>query len=389
MHSTTTPLKFGFLFLIILGLISFESLSLFKIYHVIYIPLFGILALLALTNRKILINSRIIISSLAYFLILTIALNRSPFGLFVFSYIYLICIVVESSLFNKHDFAVLFLVTTVINLYWFLFSSQNYDQNMAGVLNKSDLEVINSNSVAAIIEITAMINLLFYKMWRKINKPWTPYLIFFISAVGIYNTHSRTALISFGFFFVLFNAVEKNKNTINERKIKVITIALLCLSVVFPFVYVGLMKNETINLLFYQITGKWFFMGREYIYIRFFDEFSKNPIFWLFGVGRNTSSYHLLVEGTLHNAPLVILSYYGIPALLIYFLFIYKGIGKVIASPWKPELKKKLILCVWTITLIGFTETIPVWVDTIPICYFFFSLGQSKKSLFELQDVLN
>lgn len=211
--------------------------------------------------------------------------------------------------------------------------------------------IYNPNGIAIFIFLTTII-IKFYldKHSFKIVKVIT-ILLYAISVYCIYITNCRTALLAFVFYLLMCYIPIINKLIIKYRK--VFLYILMIIGILFPIFYV----NMYVNKISFEIPfmEKGLYTGRESLWYNMLESLGNENYGYTFGLG--TSYYtHSGIINNFHNWYIGVLYTFGIPLFLMYYYYLINIFSKV--------RRKEILYGLIAIFIIGFTETLGLWVGT-------------------------
>lgn len=236
-----------------------------------------------------------------------------------------------------------------------MMGSLNYTKTYFTNFNNGIIEEgINPNTIAIIIVTTCIFFCIYIDSKRK--SKLLKIVVYAISLIGLYRTRSRTSLVAFLSILLLEYVLMKKVK--ESRKLAIaITIFVIVVAIIFPFIYVGLFTSGTVDYstLFF---GKRVFTGRQYIWLNLWNYLQNNHDAFLWGVGFNTELYS---GGSfnLHNAFLMIFAQYGILVFVVYIAFLIRSISKMYGADGKiSDIQFKCYQILIYALIVGFGETV-------------------------------
>lgn len=153
---------------------------------------------------------------------------------------------------------------------------------------------------------------------NKFNK-FVIMCIMCLNIFGLFWTKSRTSIIIFLIILVIYNLIKHYSiDKKIKRRIKLVYVIVILVQICIPSVYVSLYNNYSneLNSFSFELTGKSFFTGREYLW--------ENIIYYInnnlsFGTG---DSNYINQENTAHNEFLGIAYIYGIYVAMLSIMFL-------------------------------------------------------------------
>ena len=181
-----------------------------------------------------------------------------------------------------------------------------------------------------------------------------------ITVWAMYNYESRGTTIATCCFFVLLLLPSK---LYSKKKFLALTIILIILGFVFPFIYLYLYRTGFKLELF----GKPLYTGRESLWANMFDLMRDNIFKILFGMGSKTSLWDY--ELNVHNNFFNVVVNFGVVGFVLYYGFIISSICKAANYIGEPEIKKSLCMFICSVVILGFSETTSLWSIIFPFAY--------------------
>ena len=222
--------------------------------------------------------------------------------------------------------------------------------------------IYNPNGIAIFIFLTTIIIKSYLDRYSsKIIKVIT-ILLYTISAYCIYLTNCRTALIALIFYLLMYYIPIVNKIIIKYRK--VLLYILVIIGILFPIIYVNMYVNKvSFDIPFME---KGLYTGRENLWYSMLESLGNENYGYMFGLG--TSYYtHSGIINNFHNWYIGVLYTFGIPLFLLYYYYLINIFSKIKT--------KEILYGLIAIFIIGFTETLGLWVGS-QVYIFMFLIAQ-------------
>lgn len=343
-------------------------LSIILIFSLMSIPLFQSLlgSVIYLVALFLLISaivfSKIKINNLIYILVVTIyvcvscLLNGGNLGsIITFVLPILLFLIFSEAEINKKEttFLKYFCFFGLIVLFCYSFPySEGY---------RSPLFItLNPNTLGMFIMYFFMIISVLGEYSKKRNKIFI-ILLFFMSIEGMYNYQSRGTVLALVFFALLMIAPS---SIYNDKIITLITIAVILIGTIFPFIYLNLYKNGYSLEMF----GKDLYTGREKLWLTMFNLFNESDLGILIGLGSDT----VLVNTNLnvHNNFFNIIVNFGVIGYMLYYGFIIVSIKQLAKNSGNCLVRKGIFMFICSALVLGFTETTTLWLHVFPFVYF-------------------
>lgn len=309
-------------------------------------------------NRKILRSYLIFILFLVLYLPISVFFNNGGLGsvITLISTIFMIYMYSHITLTDR-TCRFLVILSTVAIVYLFI---RSFGYALDFYYYKS--YYLNPNTVGMCLIYFYMIRSIVNQSKSKMHKIET-LLLFVLVVIGVQNCSSRGSLLAL-LFFVVLNLVPKR--VITRKNVILISIIIISLGILFPFVYLGLYRN---NVQF-ELFGKSIYTGRETIWNNMFELLDQSSLNWLFGIG----SDEVLMSGkelNVHNDYFSVIVNYGLIGLISYYGFVLAIIVKASKYVQNSRFAKvSIIAFITSVLLLGFFEVTTLWSAMYPLSLF-------------------
>lgn len=354
------------------------AFDIFDIYTIVpYTVVMLIMVFFCIVRGKVqLPHIRMIAVMLIYDCIVTVFNHGGVGSVLIQIYAVITIILYSNCILNNSMIRLIMVSDFIIWIYWFLRSNNYYEI----ALNANYINVKNSNTVAELLLFCFMslclLNDYQNRKFRKRSNRMLEWLFFLATFWAVYQCGSRTTLVAAIFFVLLHKIIPQNIWT--RKRIVIATLLLLLGALLFPFLYLALSGNHSINYLVYRWTGRYMFTGRERIWKALFNGFAGSRRRWLFGVGSH-SMIGVETEFTtnFHNVFLVIMFNFGLIGVALFGLFICRYIHSLFDERQIDMFKLECVFVFWVVILINYAETIMLWHPMIPLCYFYLAIARN------------
>lgn len=208
--------------------------------------------------------------------------------------------------------------------------------------------IYNPNSVGIFIFLTTIVIKSFLD---KHNGKIIIIPLFIASAYCIFLTNCRTALVAFVAYILVSYIPILNKFVLKHNRL--IIYLIIIFGTIFPVIYVNMYIHGTDLKIPY--IGKKLFTGREKLWYYILDAIKNEDKAFIFGLGTNYQTNIGVIENV-HNWYIGVLYTFGFPILCSYFKILINIISRL--------QKKEIIYALIAILIIGFTETVGLWITT-------------------------
>lgn len=359
-------------FLISIAYISLLSRSLAQTYFsfsLAIVIIFTFIGLLIIKRIKR-VDTVIIMLTIIY-MIISVLINSGGVGSVVtFVTAMLVFEVTTNCSLNKRISVYLKLVSELAIIYLFVYSFRfipNWYYTQMVDINPNTL------SLFMIFAIYIFDNVKFVNSHNKYLTEFEYMVLLGLAFTGLVFLKARGAMASL-ISYILLNLIPDRFQ--NRKVLFSICIVLTIVSTLFPFVYMGLYSRR-MQLL---ILGKSLYTGREYIWLRMFQELRKSGWNWLFGMGSKIQ----LWEGhslNVHNDSFATIVNFGLIGFLLNEVFILYNTYIACRNIKKePALKKWLYMFISTVFVLGMTETVTHWAPIFIFSYMGLGLSVGNNS---------
>lgn len=233
---------------------------------------------------------------------------------------FLSCITVYSCVgINRRQLNILMLVISLIWLVFVINSFSVWQKYTAGIS-----AAYNPNVIGLGIALSYMfLSLLFSaRLKRKYVKVLILLVLFSMSIYCIYLSQCRTALT----VALVFPVLMLFKRFAFKHRLIIISLTLF-VGMVFPLVYLN-MYNNGLRFESSIMTEKSLYSGRQALWSDALFYIGSSEFGWMVGVNGNSDDYELSASN-LHNWPLSVYFSFGIPFMLLYFVFFVNAFYRV------------------------------------------------------------
>ncbi|MGQ7318906.1 O-antigen ligase family protein [Streptococcus suis] len=267
-------------------------------------------------------------------------------------YSILLIILLSRSSFSKNMIKLLVITLLIVNMI-LVYNSPGY--YVKALYDKSSY--LNSNTVGMVIMYTAIYLKIFIKKLRIKNSSIITTLLLVFSMWGIINTESRGSLLTL-IAFILLDIIVPKKFWLNKKRTIFITITIIGLGVLIPFIFVHLYHSGFKFIL--PFTSKSLYTGREVIWGNFYSYMDSSVISWMFGLG---SQITLWDAGSisLHNNYLAVISNFGIIGFTMYYGYLISLISSLYNKKRLTNYQISLLIGFICVLLNGFVEITTLW----------------------------
>lgn len=359
MNSSTKKISFCIVYFeIIIQIFILLYINNTKLTNFLLIGLIAISLLLCVIEvRKINVINLLLLIAIVGLMIISTLSGSGGWGATINSLILVFNILVISNLkFNMKQIKIVSYTFIIFFLFLILVSKKAYEYYInTDLFNYS----LNPNVIAYLALLNSFYTFLIILKQKRYYK--LKFLIAFVLNFYIlYRTGSRTSLVGFLIFVVLYIISNKTKSDqINAVKFKRRIRLIILSSFVFVYMYAFLFPKLFFSNNFIFLNKK-IFTGRELIWQEIYFLMKNN---WLFGVGADygfvNSKYY-----SAHNLFLGYAAIFGVPIMIFMILFIYRILTNSFVK--NNNEYTKYLFNIWTIILIiSIFETILMYSPTI------------------------
>lgn len=279
---------------------------------------------------------------LTLLMMLSVFLNNGTIG----SVVNIICLIMGITIFSKIKIPKVYYkyVTFIflLILLYYLYKSKDILYTTKYFKNTD----FNSNTIAQVI---LYINMFLFLLFSKYK--WDIKMLYFliipISLIGIINTQSRGAALSYVLFIFIFTF--RNFKIIKRKSGLLITLLAIA-GTFFPIVYLNLYRNGVNFVIPYM--NKSLYTGREVLWLYTYEKLTASVFNIIVGLGAN-----FVIEGqevlNLHNMFFALIVNFGIIIFAVIIVWFHYFIKNNIAERYK--------YCIMPIVLLSFFETTILW----------------------------
>ena len=278
-------------------------------------------------------------------------------------------------------------LTTMINLYIILLYADKVNIRKRFIITSSAIIFIgnilfliadksnyNTNSIGYLgFAMTVFIFILYENVEKKnLIIKVIMLLIAIINVVRIYFSESRASLMGLIVFLILmiFPFIIKNK-----KIFKSITLIIILGAVLFPYIYVGMWKNNVeIDL---GSGNKKFYSGRQEIWSKMMDEFEGKE---LYGIGSNFRTKSTNSSLNVHNSLFAIYMIYGALNFVIFLPLFIRFIWRM-QDKSNSKSNRIAIAGIIGMLVISYYETNLIWSDVYMFFMILSCIAYSKEEL--------
>lgn len=281
---------------------------------------------------------------------------------------------------------------TIINLYIMLLYSKEVDIRKNFINTSAKIVLIgnliflimnktrfNTNTIGYLCFVMTVFIFILYQSTAKKTFVFKLVMlgIFIANMVFLYLSDSRATLLgTIAFLIIMIFPV-----LINNKKIfKTMTILIILGTILFPYIYVGMWKNNVeIN------TGqgnKKFYSGRQIIWYRMMEEFEGKE---LYGIGSNFRVYSKDPNLNVHNSLFAIYMIYGLINFAIFLPLFIKFIWGMQANAIG-KINRIAIAGIIGMIIVSYYETNLIWSDLNMFFVIFSCIAYNKDTIKKLPD---
>lgn len=278
-------------------------------------------------------------------------------------------------------------LTTIINLYIIFLYADKVNIRKRFIITSSAIIFIgnilfliadksnyNTNSIGYLGFVMTVFIFILYENAEKKNLiiKVIMLLIAIINVVRIYFSESRASLMGLIVFLILmiFPFIIKNK-----KIFKSMTLIIILGSVLFPYIYVGMWKNNVeIDL---GSGNKKFYSGRQEIWSKMMDEFEGKE---LYGIGSNFRTKSTDSSLNVHNSLFAIYMIYGALNFVIFLPLFIRFIWRM-QEKSNSKNNRIAIAGIIGMLVISYYETNLIWSDVYMFFMILSCIAYSKEEL--------
>ena len=278
-------------------------------------------------------------------------------------------------------------LTTIINLYVAFLYADKVNIRKRFIIVCSSIIIIgniifllankssyNTNSIGYLGFVMTVFIFVLYENIEKKNLiiKVLMLLIALVNVVRIYFSESRASLMGLIVFLILmiFPFIIKNK-----KIFKSITLIIILGAVLFPYIYVGMWKNNVeIDL---GSGNKKFYSGRQEIWSKMMDEFEGKE---LYGIGSNFRTKSTNFSLNVHNSLFAIYMIYGALNFVIFLPLFIRFIWRM-QEKSNSKSNRIAIAGIIGMLVISYYETNLIWSDVYMFFMILSCIAYSKEEL--------
>lgn len=281
---------------------------------------------------------------------------------------------------------------TIINLYIMLLYSKEVDIRKNFINTSAKIVLIgnliflimnktrfNTNTIGYLCFVMTVFIFILYQSTAKKTFVFKLVMlgIFIANMFFLYLSDSRATLLgTIAFLMIMIFPVLVN----NKKIFKTMTILIILGTILFPYIYVGMWKNNV------EIdTGqgnKKFYSGRQIIWYRMMEEFEGKE---LYGIGSNFRVYSKDPNLNAHNSLFAIYMIYGLINFVIFLPLFIKFIWGMQANSIG-KINRIAIAGIIGMIIVSYYETNLIWSDLNMFFVIFSCIAYNKDTIKKLPD---
>lgn len=233
---------------------------------------------------------------------------------------------------------------------------------------------INSNTLAMVLMYLSMLIIYYFDDEKIGHYKIKEFFVVILTAMSVYYGYqARGCLLSYAFFVA---AVLIRRWLFDHKKIVIMLgVLIIIVGTIFPFMYMLLINNGFFGTNSMTLKNMFTRVSVWQGVVKYFIDYKESLFLGL--------PYNQLLRfgESLHNNYLELIAYIGIPGMILYYLFVFRYLWKIINISDYTHRQDILIISFLSLLVLGFTEVSTFWSVTYMIIYLFLGIASGISSL--------